>query len=345
MATTGGGLTEALGLRGWAHLDPVLLAALATEAPVLLVGAHGTGKSLCVERVAGCLGLSFRHYNASLLNYDDLVGIPLPADDGASLRFVSTPGSVWGAQFVFFDEISRCRPDLQNKLFPIVHERRVAGIDLDTLRYRWAAMNPPSGDDALGPGSDVYFGSEPLDPALADRFEFVIAVPTWGQLGRDERRRLVIGDGGAASPLDLQDLVRRCARTVADLEPGARERVADYIVVLVDQLEAAGVRLSPRRARALGRAVVAVHAARLVLDNEADWERSAELAVVNGLPQTASEQPPGPATVLAAHKQAWKVSGLSPDDGWRHVLEEPDPTSRILVAERLGLPKLSSRAW
>src|SRR2546430_2360060 len=95
--------------RCWPNPPPnpaaVLLAALALEAPVLLVGPHGTAKSLVVERVAGALGLPFRHYNASLLNYDDLVGIPLPDEDGTGLRFVSTGGAIWGAGFAFFDEI------------------------------------------------------------------------------------------------------------------------------------------------------------------------------------------------------------------------------------------------
>ncbi|NJO84366.1 MAG: AAA domain-containing protein [Blastochloris sp.] len=121
------GITEALGIQGWRHLDSILLAALATESPLLLVGPHGTAKSLLVEKLAQALSLSLRHYNASLLNYDDLVGIPLPAEGTNQLEFISTPGAIWDAEFVFFDEISRCRPDLQNKMFPIVHERRVAG--------------------------------------------------------------------------------------------------------------------------------------------------------------------------------------------------------------------------
>src|SRR5687767_11808370 len=100
------GITGVLGVRGWAHLDAVLLAALATEAPLLLIGPHGTAKSLLVERIAQALGLPMRHYNAALLNYDDLVGIPLPDETGSSLRFITTPGTIWDAGFVFFDEIS-----------------------------------------------------------------------------------------------------------------------------------------------------------------------------------------------------------------------------------------------
>lgn len=42
---------------------------------------------------------------------------------------------------LIFNEISRCRPDIQNKLFPIIHEGRVPVILLKGLRYRWAALN------------------------------------------------------------------------------------------------------------------------------------------------------------------------------------------------------------
>ncbi len=59
-------VTSVLGVHGWRPLDPVLLAALALEAPLLLVGPHGTAKSLVVERVARATGSEFRHYNASL---------------------------------------------------------------------------------------------------------------------------------------------------------------------------------------------------------------------------------------------------------------------------------------
>ena len=121
-----------LGLIGLSSIEAPLLAALATEAPLLLIGPHGTAKSLLLTRIAEALGLEFRHYNASLLNFDDLVGFPVPGVD-RSLEYIKTPASIWGASAVIFDEISRCRPDIQNKLFPIIHERRVQGILLDDL--------------------------------------------------------------------------------------------------------------------------------------------------------------------------------------------------------------------
>ncbi len=71
-------LLSGIGLFGLSQLEPVIVVALAIEEPLLLIGPHGTGKSLLLTRIAEALDLDFRHYNASLLNFDDLVGFPLP---------------------------------------------------------------------------------------------------------------------------------------------------------------------------------------------------------------------------------------------------------------------------
>lgn len=343
-------ITQSLHVHGWSHLDAVLLAALATESPLLLVGPHGTAKSLLIERLAGALGLSMRHYNASLLNYDDLVGIPLPADDNKSLEFIATPGSIWDAEFVFFDEVSRCRPDLQNKMFPIIHERRVAGVRLEKLRHRWSAMNPPAAEDAIPTqGVTQYLGSEPLDPALADRFPFVVPVPDWKQLSKAERRRLVswkdqvdVMDADPDwHPEVLRELVAETASLIPLVEAEVNEWLTDYIVLVVDLLEKAQLPQSPRRARMLARSVAAIHAARRVLEgDDAELVDSTELALVYGLPQTASEVPPSEATIVAVHKQAWEIASLMDDDRWRVVLEEKDPLQRVLKADELGFNDL-----
>ena len=79
-------LLEGLGLIGLDDIEPVVVAATAAELPMLLVGPHGTGKSLLLTRVADALGLTWRHDNAGLLNYDDLIGYP-----------AATPGGLMGS--------------------------------------------------------------------------------------------------------------------------------------------------------------------------------------------------------------------------------------------------------
>ena len=340
-------ITTTLEVQGWQHLDAILLAALATDFPVLLIGPHGTAKTLLVERLSQALNLSFRHYNASLLNYDDLVGIPIPEEGNENLRFITTPGAIWDAEFVFFDEISRCRPDLQNKLFPIIHERRVVGMNLDNLRYRWAAMNPPSPDNADldAATSDVYLGSEPLDPALTDRFPYVIPVPNWRDLSRDDQRRMLTlraaaSENGTVESFDLtfEDMVQKTTEFLPQVEEDVSEWLIDYLITVMDLLEKAGLPQSPRRARMLIESIVAVHSARLVLEGEeANLEDSAEIALLYGMPQNATDVPPTPASIVAIHRQAWEITSMMEDEIWRQILQEPDALKRIPLAEELDM--------
>lgn len=335
-------VSSLLGVQGWQHLDSIFLAALTSEAPVLLVGPHGTAKSLLVERISAVLGLEFRHYNASLLNYDDLVGIPLPEENNTRLQFVSTPGAIWQAEFVFFDEISRCRPDLQNKLFPIIHERKVVGMPLERLRHRWAAMNPPAPNDAdlNSVGVEYYLGSEALDPALVDRFPFIVPVPNWGQLSKEDRRRVIAFDSsdGPADDGYLLAMVRQCADLIPEVEADCGDWLTDYMMCVMDLLEQAKLSQSPRRARMLARSAAAVHAARIVLEGEeADLAESAELALLYGLPQTATEVPPAESKVVAVHRQAWEIAALMENDSWRTILEEPDLIERVALGIRMDV--------
>ena len=116
---------RALNLYGLSHLDPVILAALSDEQPLLLIGAHGTAKSALLNRLAEAMHLRHRHYNASLISFDDLLGYPVPNVDRTGLTYLRTENDLWDAESVFLDEISRCRPESQNKLFSVIHERRV----------------------------------------------------------------------------------------------------------------------------------------------------------------------------------------------------------------------------
>jgi len=151
-----------LGVYGFDRHETTILASLVTEDPLLLVGRSGTGKTFLLNTLSEALGLEHRHYNASLISFDDLVGFPYPDEAHATVRFLETPATVWGAESVLIDEVSRCKPEHQNRLFSLVHERKLQGLPLERLRYRWAAMNPCTSDQG---GTEDYSGSEPLDPA------------------------------------------------------------------------------------------------------------------------------------------------------------------------------------
>lgn len=304
-------LLPALGVFGYGALEPVILAALASEATLLLIGAHGTGKSFLLLRLAEALGLSFRHYNASLLSFDDLVGFPMPdASDG--IRYVATPASIQGAEAVFLDEVSRARPEVQNKLFSIVHERRVLGMPLASLRHRWSAMNPPPPEEG---GASPYEGAEPLDLALADRFAFVCTVPGWGDLTDAEQEGVLlrsaegIAPGGAAALLEAVEATRR---RIPELTLRHGEEVAEKVRAVARLLPTVGFEPSPRRVAFLHRNVLAVHAAETTLDRGARLAESAFLALVSSLPAAARGAPIPAVRLLPIHRRAWS-GGAAPE--------------------------------
>lgn len=341
-------LLRPLGLEGWDELEPVVLASLCAEAPLLLVGPHGSAKSFALERLAASLGLRFRAYNASLLHFDDLVGIPLPDESGKGLRYVSTPTSIWDAEVVFIDELNRTRPELQNKIFPIVHERRVQGVSLTALRHRWAAMNPPVREETR-PGEANYLGAEPLDPALADRFAFVVEAPSWGELSTAQQKRVLQGSlrQGGQPLADVKPFVERARRWFLLLREAAPARLVDYFVALEQQRRSAGaVPFSTRRMAMLLQNALAVQAARAALAEVAggevavrtvDWETSVWLAFLHGSPTLAETGTLDRAVMRAFHRQAWAVCGLAEGDPWRELLTIADPVERALRAVALGL--------
>ncbi len=330
----GRSILRKLGLVGLERIEPVILAALVQREPLLLVGNHGTGKSLLLNRLAQALGLEHRHYNASLLSFDDLVGYPLP-DPNGTLRFVQTPASIWGAQSVFFDEISRCRPEMQNKLFSLIHERRVQGIDLDQLIYRWSAMNPP-GTDSEPAG---YIGSEPLDLALADRFAYIVRVPDWSEMTVEDQEHLLHaaqGEPDTRAAAELQSILDAATALYEMLRSALLEQVARYVHMLAALLAEGKITLSGRRAAMLVRNICAVHAVRVSCSTEPDLGQSAELALVNSLPQLAVTGEEIPRLKLApAHREAWKSVGNPQRTPAQALVMERDPIRRARLAASL----------
>ena len=144
------GRLAALGAYGFEAQEPVILAALASGDPILPIGRSGTGKTFLLNSISEALGLEHRHYNASLISFDDLVGFPYPDDAKASVRFLETPATVWGGVGAHRRDQPLQAVEHQNRLFALVHERKIQGLALTRLRYRWAAMNPCSTDQSGG---------------------------------------------------------------------------------------------------------------------------------------------------------------------------------------------------
>ncbi len=330
-----------LGIVGWDRIEPVILAAVAAELPLLLIGPHGSAKTLLLARLATCLGLAHRQYNASLLNFDDLVGFPVP--EGGKIVYLQTPATIWQAESVFFDEISRCRPDLQNKLFPIVHDRVVQGVPLERLRHRWAAMNPPPPADG-GPAPHEYAGTEPLDVALADRFAFIVNVPSFADLSREDQLALLAG--GHQPHAGAEALIREAVLAVrealaADTGEG-RAASAEYVHIAAAKLAGAGHPLSTRRAVQLAANIRAVRAA---LDATGDGHVLEDVfhsALRFSLPDAAWGNPVPASTVLTVHRVAWETARLAAGSPLKAIQAETNPVRRIALAFRSRMADLQA---
>jgi MoxR-like ATPase len=297
---------QELGVFGFDRYEVVILSALVSEDPMLLIGRSGTGKTFLLNSLSEALGLEHRHYNASLISFDDLVGFPYPDAENSSVRFLETPATVWGAESVLIDEISRCKPEHQNRLFSLVHERRIQGISLTKLRFRWAAMNPAATDQS---DLESYTGSEPLDPALADRFALFVQAVDWDDLNEEERSAVTspAGEGKLAAINErLKSHIGQCrARFVAQLEH-CPQGVLDYVTTAVTALNGAKVRISPRRARLMSRSLLAA-----TVLQESFKEKTARLVLECSMPHGTWGSAVAKNVLDAVHRLAWESASKS----------------------------------
>jgi MoxR-like ATPase len=339
-----------LGVFGYDSVEPVVLAALVSGDPLLLIGRHGTGKTFLLNSLSEALGLEHRHYNASLVAFDDLVGFPFPDKDGLSIRYIETPATIWGAESVLIDELNRCKPEHQNRFFSLVHERRIQGLPLTKLRFRWAAMNPAGEENG-------YLGAEPLDPALADRFAFLITVADWKDFSPEEQAAVTDPRGDGLISRDgsgLRAFLEERGARFADLLKEPPAHALRYAASLSSTLGEAGVRLSPRRTRQLARNLLATLAVA-----DLPVERLFRLVVRCSVPQLATGEPVSRETLDAAHSLAWSTVSLDGTEKWLHqfalesslaakaellLTQAPDPDTATLAISQLIASEPPERA-
>lgn len=125
-----------------------------------------------------------------------------------------------------------------------MHEKRVQGLPITELRHRWAAMNPPALDeDEPDDELPTYLGSEPLDPALADRFPSVVRMPGWHELSEKARKAIIRAPESRPCRevgRRLRALVETVRRSLPRVETALGRAVADRVPLIVQLLGTAG---------------------------------------------------------------------------------------------------------
>lgn len=90
-------------------------------------------------------------------------------------------------------------------------------------------MNPPISEDE----QEGYIGSEPLDPALADRFAFIVRMPAWDQFSEIEQLSIIKTTGGAAPTIEASEALQRIILTTRLAIPKVKDAIGENVAVYV----------------------------------------------------------------------------------------------------------------
>lgn len=254
-------LFKEIGLFGYDEIEDLIIASLVTGDPLLLVGTHGTAKTMLCKRIAKALDQKFIAYDASKALFEDVLGFPNPysMEDGV-IDYISTPISIQGQEFVLIDELSRANYQLQGKWLEIIRSRRIMGQEIKSLKYIFGAMNPPS-----------YLGARSLDPALSGRFAYIVWVPGFSDLDPVAKRAVLtnIGEDDAVAlkgteldcpskPSRIPEVVRQSRSIYAEIESRFNGKIEDFILALDRNLSSHNYILDGRRAGMIRRSLISI---------------------------------------------------------------------------------------
>lgn len=140
---------------------------------VLLIGAHGVGKTEVVKKIFNEAGLKWKYFSAATMDpWVDFIGIPRAhkREDGSEvLNFIKPAGFADDeVEALFFDEFNRAPEKVTNAVMELIQFKSINGHVFKNLKVVWAAINPYDEEN-------TYHVTE-MDPAVQDRFPIQIEV-------------------------------------------------------------------------------------------------------------------------------------------------------------------------
>lgn len=141
---------------------------------VLLMGAHGVGKTESLKQVFESENLRWKYFSASTLDpWVDFVGTPRPIQRPGKTDVLGLVRPQYieddEVDAIFFDEFNRAPDKVINAVMELIQFKSINGHKLKNLRVIWAAINPSDEEET--------YAVNHLDPAQLDRFHVKINVP------------------------------------------------------------------------------------------------------------------------------------------------------------------------
>ena len=244
----GGGILKNL-VVGWHEVEPIILACISAKINIILRGKHGTSKTIFAKLVAQAFGGNYRHYDATKDDMISVAGIPNPEDlKHGVLSFSKHSRSIWDADYISIDELTRAPRDSQNMWLEILEEKTCYGFPLK-YRMALATMNPAT-----------YNATYRLDEALLDRFAALVDVPEVVNKNADSQdifdivKMNINGKRGSRDPKDIENLGKAVVAIADHYKSFTQseeivESVCNYVKVFGEQLVRAdkNTYISPRR--------------------------------------------------------------------------------------------------
>ena len=248
-----------IGVLGFDPLEKVILAALVTEEPILIIGRPGTDKANLLVYISQALGLSCKKVNAAMTSKLEITGMPVVKDNDDKITFISAPYSVWKKQALVFDLLNEAKPICMSVISSILFEKQINGYPMETLQYRWATMENTdlfNSDMTAFKRRNIY-----LEEELVENFAFIIEAPTWDHFSVEEKLEGFIA--GFTHP--VKELNNELIAFISKLKPLYEEqllfpkpKLAAYACLVTSLLNEGGVYVSVQRSLQLLRNLVAL---------------------------------------------------------------------------------------
>ena len=244
-----------LGIYGWEQNEPVIVAALVAQLPIMIVGPQGACKTEAGRAIARGIygdGVRFASYYCPNIHPEMITGpIDIRQYKAGKFDYLRTPISVWDKEVVLFDEPTRAPTAIQSSVLEFVRTRR--WLDMPTAtKLVMSASNPPELDHTT-----TY-----ISLPLASRFVYVWA-PSISRVMKsvDDFRDAVYADVGISNPIGQGTNSSRCMSFILDARDVNIEGVIDpeimssALKMIASELHTQGIQWSIRQAQYLRRMI------------------------------------------------------------------------------------------